>query len=53
MYIVTGLKIANGLKYSNQRASERKAALSGKGPVTQEVTAEGKLEGEQGGESIG
>jgi hypothetical protein len=53
VYIVTGLKIAKGLRYSNQRASEHKAALSGGGHVTQEATVEGKLEGELGGENTG
>ncbi|CZR67102.1 uncharacterized protein PAC_17001 [Phialocephala subalpina] len=51
VYIVTGLKIAKGLRYSNQRASEHKAALSGGGHVTQEATVEGRLEGELGGEN--
>ncbi|KAF7503134.1 hypothetical protein GJ744_004276 [Endocarpon pusillum] len=53
VYIVTGLKIAKALRYSNQRASENKAALSGGVHITREVTVEGKLGGELGGENIG
>jgi len=48
VYIVTGLKIVKGLRYSNQRASEHKGALSGGGYITQEAAVEGKLEGELG-----
>lgn len=50
MYVVTGLKIAKGLRYS---ASEHKAELSGGGHATQEATVEGKLEGELGGGNTG
>ena len=53
MYIVTGLKVAKGLKYFNQRASESKAVLKGEGHVTQEAAVEAKLEGELGGENKG
>lgn len=53
MYIVTGLKIAKSLRYSNQRASEHKATLSGGGHVTQEATVQGQFKGEVGRENTG
>ncbi|KAI5920980.1 hypothetical protein F4810DRAFT_722920 [Camillea tinctor] len=51
--IVTGLKIEEGLRYSNLKASGHEAALSGKGHVTQETTLEGRLERESGEENTG
>jgi hypothetical protein len=53
VYIVTGLKIAKGLRYSKQRASENRASLKAEGHVTQDATLEGYLEGERGTENTG
>jgi hypothetical protein len=53
VYIVTGLKIARGLRYSKQRASENKASLKAGGHVTQDATLEGYIEGERGTENTG
>ncbi|KAI9766616.1 MAG: hypothetical protein M1840_006427 [Geoglossum simile] len=52
VYIVTGLKIAKGLKYSNRRTAEKQASLSGQGHITDEVTVGGKVEGDKGGEDV-
>lgn len=53
MYIITGLKIAKGLRYSKQRANRHKASLNGGGHITDEAAVEGKWEGELGGENTG
>lgn len=53
MYIVTGLKIAKGLKYTNERASERSAELSGGAHVTKDITLGANVNGEQGRETTG
>jgi hypothetical protein len=53
VYVVTGLKIARGLRYSKQRARENKASVKAGGHVTQDATLEGYLEGERGTENTG
>jgi hypothetical protein len=53
VYIVTGLKIARGLRYSKQRVNENKASLRAGGHVTQDATLEGYIEGERGTENTG
>jgi hypothetical protein len=53
VYIVTGLKIAKGLKYTNVRASERRAELSGGAHVTKDVTLGANANGEHGEETTG
>jgi hypothetical protein len=44
VYIITGLKIARGLKYSNVRSTERKSGLGGKGQASAEVAVEANVE---------
>jgi hypothetical protein len=53
VYVVTGLKIAKGLRYSKQRASENKASVKAGGHVTQDATLEGYMEDERGTENTG
>ncbi|KAH7077362.1 hypothetical protein FB567DRAFT_535104 [Paraphoma chrysanthemicola] len=45
IYIVTGLKIAKGLKYSNEQISGSHAGASGGGKVTENAAIQGKLSG--------
>ncbi|OQU98205.1 hypothetical protein CLAIMM_04023 [Cladophialophora immunda] len=52
VYIVTGLKITEGLRYSNRRASAHQAGLSGGAHITPDATVGGRLEGETGGEDV-
>ncbi|KAI9774755.1 MAG: hypothetical protein M1839_001622 [Geoglossum umbratile] len=52
VYIVTGLKIAKGLKYSNRHTAERQGGLSGQGHVTEDAAVEANMEGGRGGEEV-
>lgn len=49
VYVVTGLKIAKGLRYSTGRSSDKQAGLGGTAQVTEEVGLQGKAEGSRGG----
>ncbi|KAJ4376892.1 hypothetical protein N0V86_006329 [Didymella sp. IMI 355093] len=52
VYIVTGLKIARGLKYAKQRASGHGASVEAGGHVTQEVAVKGDVGVSSSGEQI-
>ncbi|KAI9765368.1 MAG: Ras GTPase ras2 [Geoglossum simile] len=45
VYVITGLSIAEGLKYSNHSTADMKTSASGNAHVTDEVELEGKLGG--------
>jgi hypothetical protein len=48
VYVITGLNVAEGLKYSNHSTADMKAGASGNAHVTDEVELEGELEGSAG-----
>jgi hypothetical protein len=52
VYVVTGVKIAKGLRYINKRTADKGASLGAQGRVSQRVSVGGNLEGETGGEDI-
>lgn len=52
VYIVTGLKIAKGLKYSNKRTADQGGSLGAQGRVAKEASVGGNLEAERGGEDL-
>lgn len=52
VYVVTGLKIAKGLRYSNRRTADHGGKLVIQSHVTKEASLGGALEGERGGEDI-
>ena len=45
LYVITGLNVAEGLKYSNHSTADMKAGTSGNAYVTDEVESEGNLGG--------
>jgi hypothetical protein len=49
VYIVTGLKIAKGLKYSNKHIANQGGSLGVQGRITKEASVGGNLEAERGG----
>lgn len=49
IYIITGLKIAKGLRYSNERSSEAQASVRGGAQVNEHAVIQGKAEGTKGG----
>ncbi|KAF2804924.1 uncharacterized protein BDZ99DRAFT_467152 [Mytilinidion resinicola] len=51
VFIVTGLKIAKGLKYSNRRTAEMHGGLSGGGHINEHAAVEGRAEATRGGEN--
>ena len=52
VYIVTGLKIAKGLKYSNKRIADQGGSLGVQGHITREASVGGNLEAERGSEDV-
>lgn len=53
VYIVTGLKIASGLKCTRQRTSGHEASMTAGGHVHQEVNIEGGVGTSSGSEQTG
>ncbi|OSS54242.1 hypothetical protein B5807_00863 [Epicoccum nigrum] len=52
VYIVTGLKIAKGLRYSNKRTADQGGILGARGRITKVASVGGNLEAERGGEYL-
>ncbi|OAL51265.1 hypothetical protein IQ07DRAFT_599240 [Pyrenochaeta sp. DS3sAY3a] len=50
LYVVTGLKIAKGLKYLNERTVDTQGGVGGQGNVTEGLSVEGNLGAARGGE---
>jgi hypothetical protein len=52
VYVVTGLKIAKGLRYSNKRTADQGGILGVQGRITEEASVGGNLQAERGGENL-
>ncbi|KAF3001372.1 hypothetical protein E8E13_006595 [Curvularia kusanoi] len=52
VFVVTGLKIAKGLKYTNRRTAEQGGSLGAQSRITNEASVGGNLEAERGGEDV-
>ncbi|KAJ4363154.1 hypothetical protein N0V83_010274 [Neocucurbitaria cava] len=50
VFIVTGLKVAKGLRYSNRHVAEKQAMIGRQDHVMKEFADEGTLEGDKGSE---
>lgn len=52
VYVVTGLKIAKGLRYSNKRTADQGGTLGVQGRITEEASVGGTFEAERGSEDF-
>ncbi|KAI4623397.1 hypothetical protein J4E83_004791 [Alternaria metachromatica] len=51
IYIISSLKLANGLKYANEHMRDKEAGMGGQAHVTQEATFEGDVKGSKSGKT--
>ncbi|KAJ4990181.1 putative subtilisin [Stagonosporopsis vannaccii] len=52
VYVISGLKIAKGLKYSNKRTEDIGGSMGAYGRVTKDASVKADLEGDKGGEDL-